>query len=306
MMKDLGLLGLLLSVSLGLSACGAPTGNANLASVNTNSGVANSISNSNINAVSTSGATVDTREPSQYQATVKLSFQTLGTNAQQSALPQLAAEVARSGDDRVMEFNLPTNEKVIFLDKGGVSYLILPSRKQFAELTKEALGFEVRRLMMPAEIVHQAKTVPGIKLVGEEVQNGRQVIRYAYQAQANTNTAASTIATESYMIVDKETGLPLRTETVSQSQSGGNVNGVNGVRIVTEMTDIKDTPDPSLFNLPTDYQKIDPETVKANINAIFQVVSAIAANVMQQASQHPASSNTNTNANTFATPTMTP
>ena len=44
MMKDLGLLGLLLSVSLGLSACGAPTGNANLASVNTNSGVANSIS----------------------------------------------------------------------------------------------------------------------------------------------------------------------------------------------------------------------------------------------------------------------
>ena len=42
------------------------------------------------------------------------------------------------------------------------------------------------------------------------------------------------------MLVDKQTGLPLRTETVSQSQSGGNVKGVNGVRIVTEMTDIKD------------------------------------------------------------------
>jgi len=305
-MKDVGLFGVLVAFATMFSACGAPTGNANLAAVNTNSGVANSISNSNLNNVSTTGATVYTREPSQYQATVKLSFQTLGNNGQQSTLPTLMANVARSGDDRVMEFTLPTNEKVIYLDKGGMSYLILPSRKQYAELTKEALGFEVRRLMMPSEIVQQAKSVPGMKLVGEETQNGRQVVRYAYEAQANTNTAAGTVATESYMIVDKETGLPLRTETVSQSQSGGNVNGVNGVRIVTEMTDIKDTPDPALFNLPTDYQKTDPETVKANINAIFQVVSAIAANIMQQNAQRPASANTNANANTFATPTMTP
>ncbi|HYJ90769.1 MAG TPA: hypothetical protein VEV84_05650 [Pyrinomonadaceae bacterium] len=300
-MKGLVLFGVLLLFILGLSGCGAPTGNANLSAINTNSGVANSISNSNLNAVSTSGATVDTREPEQYQATVKLSFQTLGNNAQQSALPPLGANVARSGNDRVMEFNLPTNEKVIFLDKGGMNYLILPNRKQYAELTKEALGFEVRRLMMPAEIVQQAKAVPGMKLVGEEVQNGRQVVRYAYEAQANTNTAAGTVATESYMIIDKETGLPLRTETVSQSQSGGNVNGVNGVRIVTEMTDIKDTPDASLFNLPTDYQKIDPETVKANVNMIFQAISSIAAQMMQQ--NAPVS---NANANTRATPTMTP
>ena len=300
-MKGLVLFGVLLLFILGLSGCGAPTGNANLSAINTNSGVANSISNSNLNAVSTSGATVDTREPEQYQATVKLSFQTLGNNAQQSALPPLGANVARSGNDRVMEFNLPTNEKVIFLDKGGMNYLILPNRKQYAELTKEALGFEVRRLMMPAEIVQQAKAVPGMKLVGEEVQNGRQVVRYAYEAQANTNTAAGTVATESYMIIDKETGLPLRTETVSQSQSGGNVNGVNGVRIVTEMTDIKDTPDASLFNLPTDYQKIDPETVKANVNMIFQAISSIAAQMMQQ--NAPVS---NANANTRVTPTMTP
>ena len=305
-MKDVGLFGSFLVLCAIFSACGAPTGNSNLAAVNTNTGVANSISNSNLNTVSTTGATVDTREPSQYQATVKLSFQTVGNNGQQSALPTLVANVARSGDDRVMEFTLPTNEKVIYLDKGGMSYLILPSRKQYAELTKEALGFEVRRLMMPSEIVQQAKSVPGMKLVGEEMQNGRQVIRYAYEAQANTNTAAGTVATESYMIIDKETGLPLRTETVSRSQSGGSVNGVNGVRIVTEMTDIKDTPDPSLFNLPTDYQKIDPETVKANINAIFQVVSAIAANMMQQSAQPQPAANTNANANAFATPTMTP
>lgn len=299
-MRRIGLLGFsLLGMSFVFSACGSPTGNANLAAVNTNSGVANSISNSNLNAVTTTGSTVDTREPEQYQAAVKLSLQTLGSGSQQANLPNIGANVARQGDDRVMEFTV-ANEKFIFLDKGGKNYLILPNRKQFAELTQESLGFEVRRMMMPEQMVKQAKAVPGMRLVGEETQNGRRAVKYAYQAQANTNTNAGTVATESFMIVDKETGLPLRTETVSQSQSGGNIQGVNGVRIVTEMTDIKTTPDASLFNLPTDFAKIDPEAVKANVNAIFQVVSAFVGQALRQ--NAPAASNTNT----MATPTATP
>jgi len=290
----------LVFIGVVLTGCGSPTGNANLTAVNTNAGVANSISNSNLNAVSIAGSTVDTREPEQYQAMVKLSFQTLGSGQQQANLPNIGANVARQGDDRVMEFTV-ANEKVIFLDKGGMNYLILPNRKQYAELTKEALGFEVRRMMMPEQIVQQAKAVPGMKLVGEETQNGRQVVKYAYQAQANTNTNVGTVSTESYMVVDKETGLPLRTETVSQSQNGGNVQGVSGIRIVTEMTDIKTTPDPSMFNLPADYAKIDPETVKANINLIFQAVNALVSQAMQQQNGQ-----TMSNSNVAVTPTTTP
>jgi hypothetical protein len=270
----------LLSVSLLLTSCGAPTGNTNLSAVNSNSNVANSVSNSNLNAVSTTGNSVDAREPSQYQATVKLALEGLGNNAQKTSLPTIAANVARSGDDRMMEFNLPTNEKVIFLDKGGKNYLILPGRKQYAELTQETLGFEVRRLLMPEQIVAQAKGLTGMKLAGEETLNGRQVMKYAYQSATNTNTAAGTVATESQLIVDKETGLPLRTETVSQAQ--GNVQGVNSVRVVTEMTDIKTTPDAAVFVLPTDYQKIDPETVKANLNLIFSAVGALVGQAMKQ------------------------
>ena len=291
----------LLGAVLLLSACGSPTGNSNLTAVNTNVGVANSISNSNLNAVPTIGSTVDAREPEQYQATVKLSFETMGNGSQQASVPNIGANVARLGDDRMMEFTA-LNEKAIFLDKGGKNYLILPNRKQYAELNQDTLGFEVRRLMMPEQIVQQAKSVPGMRFVGEETQNGRQVLKYAYQAQANTNTNVGTVNTESYMIVDKDTGLPLRTETVSQSQSGGNVQGVSGVRIVTEMTDIKTNPDPSLFNLPTDYAKIDPETVKANINAVFQVVSALAAQAMQQRPNQPGPANANTTATPYSTP----
>src|SRR5688572_18688195 len=265
-----------------ITSCGAPTGNTNLSAVNTNGNIANSISNSNLNAVSTSATSIDTREPDQYQATVKLALETLGNNAQRTSMPTIGANVARSGDDRMMEFNLPTNEKVIFLDKGGKNYLILPGRKQYAELTQEALGFEVRRMLMPEQIVAQAKALTGMKLVGEETQNGRQVVKYAYQSATNTNTAAGTVATESQLIVDKETGLPLRTETVSQAQGGANVQGMNTLRIVTEMTDIKTTPDPAVFELPADYQKIDPETVKTNINLIFSAVAAIVGQAMKQ------------------------
>lgn len=278
-----------------ITSCGAPTGNTNLSAVNTNSNVANSVSNSNLNSVSTTVSSVDTREPDQYQATVKLGLETMGNNGQRTSLPTLGANVARSGDSRVMEFNLPTNEKVIFLDKGGKNYLILPGRKQYAELTKETLGFEVRRMLMPEQIVAQAKALTGMKLVGEETQNGRQVVKYAYQAAANTNTAAGTVATESQLIVDKETGLPLRTETVSKAQGGANVQGMNALRVVTEMTDIKTMPDPMLFELPADYQKIDPETVKTNINLIFSAVAALIGQAMKQTA--PAAN---------ANPTVTP
>jgi hypothetical protein len=223
----------------------------------------------------------------------------MGSGQQQVNTPPIGAKVARSGNDRVMEFNLPTNEKVIFLDKGGTNYLILPGRKQYAELTKEALGFEVRRLMMPDQMVDHAKSVPGMKLIGEESVNGRAATKYAYQAVANTNSAAGTVATESYMLIDKETGLPLRTETVSQSQSGANVQGVSGARIITEVTDITKTPDPTMFELPVDFQKIDPETVRANVSLIFNTVAAIIGQAMNQA--RPTA-----NANTSAAPTGTP
>jgi hypothetical protein len=157
--------------------------------------------------------------------------------------------------------------------------------------------------MMPEQIVNQAKNLQGMRLVGEENQNGRTVVKYAYQSAANTQTGAGTVATESLLVVDKETGLPLRTETVAQSQSGGNVQGVSGGRVVTEMTDIKTTPDPALFNLPTDYAKIDPNVVKAQVNAIFQIVATFVGQAIQNA--QPGAAN-NTNTNTMATPTATP
>jgi len=302
-----GLFSLLLTFSVAILAvaCGAPTGNTNPTAVNSNASVANSLSNSNMNVSTTvTGNTVDAKEPDQYQADIKLSIQSMGSN-QTASLPTLGATVARSGDDRVMVFNLPTNEKAIYLDKGGMNYLILPNRKQYAELNKESTGVEIRRLLMPEQIVNQVKGIPGVTRAGEETSNGRQVVKYTYESATNTNTQAGTVGTQSVILVDKETGLPLRSETVSQSQTGGNVNGISGLRVVTEMTDITATPDTSLFQLPTDYQKIGPETVRAQINLIFNVVANVLGQAMNAQNQQPAATantNANTNANVYSAP----
>ncbi|HEX8289731.1 MAG TPA: hypothetical protein VF556_17250 [Pyrinomonadaceae bacterium] len=266
---------------------------ANLVNTNTNANIANSfvnasntnVSNTNSNATS---VVIETREPEQYEAKVALRAEALG-DTQKANFPPLTATVARNGTERRMEFVLPgNNERVIYLDKAGTNYLILPNRKQYAELNRESLGFEVRRMLLPEQIVQQVKNLKGLQMVGEEQLNGRTVTKYKYEAVANTQTQAGQVETESFLIVDKETGLPLRSETVVQSQSGGNVQGFKGLRLVTEMSDIKTTADAAAFSLPPEYTKVEAEQVKAQVNLIFGVAMQLFGQMMNQ--QRPTAS----------------
>ena len=301
------------SVSLLSSGCGAPAGGNVGTNANTTlSNNANLNININSNAVSVNtntdpatGAVIETREPEQYQATVSVKFETLGE--QKMTIPTMQAVVARNGEDKRMEFTLPNNEKLIYLDKPNQPIVISPSRRQYAELTKDAVGFEVRRMLMPAEIVNQVKNQRGVERVGEEQLSGRTVIKYRYGATANTGTQAGQVNTESFIYVDKETGLPLRSETVSQSQTGGNVQGISGVRVVTEMSNISTNVDPSLFTVPNDYARVEPEQVRQQATLLFNAAMAVAQQLMRSGGgggiaapqQSPA-------ANTMASPAMSP
>ena len=280
-------LGLVSAVGLAALGCGAPATTSNVNTANGNFANASNLNTNSANS-NTSATTYQFAEPNSYQGVMRLTFETMGQQPQsKNTLPPIVAMVARNGADRMMEFTLPTNEKVQYVEKGEMQYIVLPSRKQYAELTDEALGFEVRRLMMPEQIVNQLKAIPGVTLAGEENLNGRQVVRYTYNRATNTNSQVGTVATDSYFLIDKETGLPVRSETVSQSASGGNVQGVSGLRLVTEMTDIRSEPDPNLFNVPTEFQRIDPEQVKAQANILFQAAAAVIGQMINQAKVSP-------------------
>lgn len=277
-------------VSPAMFGCGAGLTNVNSAKSNTttSNSVANGVNATNVN----TAAAVEAREPEQYQATVTLKLEAVGSQ-QQTALPTVSATVARNSVDRRMEFEMPAGGRIVFLDKGGINYLILPDKKQYAELNRESLGFDTRRMLMPEHIVQAVKGVRGLERVGEEKYNGRDVVKYRYASVADTRSQAGQVATESFLLVDKETGLPLRSETVSQSQSGS-VQGYSGLRVITEITDLKTDVPAGLFDLPTDLQKVDPSKVRSQVDTIFNALTALLTQIMQQ---------TPNLANTAGTPT---
>lgn len=268
------------------TGCQPPAGNGNLMANRSNTNTSSLAVNSNTANPVTGPNTVDAREPEQYQAAVKLKFEATG-DQRSAPMPAIGAIVARKGTDRRMVFNLPTGEKIVYLDKGDLHYVVLPDRKQYAELNKDAVGFEVRNMLMPEQIANQIKTIKGVEKVGEENLNGRAVIKYSYGATADTKTKAGTVETESYIIIDKETGLPLHSETFSQSQGGADVQGYKGLRFVTEMSDIKTDVEPSLFEVPAGFQKVDPEQVKTQAKMIFDAAMLIIGQALKQVQAAP-------------------
>lgn len=267
-------------------ACQQPVTNNNANTTNINVNINRNINTnlnanvSNANMANETGVTVDTKEPDQYQATVSLRLETSGD--QKMTMPPLKAEVARNGANRRMEITAPNGEKIVYLETNGKNLIIAPQRRQYGELSKESLGFDVQNLMMPGQIVNRVKSMKGVEKVGEEKVDGREAIKYRYSATTNTQTKAGNVETESFILVDKETGLPLRSFTNSQSQSG-NVQGISGLSLITEMSNIRTTADESLFAAPTDYKQVEPEQIRQQVNQLLSVVMAIIGQVMQSA-----------------------
>ena len=262
--------GLVLSAFiLATSGCRG-TGTESNVNINTNISNANVAANANTNPQPISALAA--REPEKYKGTLVLTAQTEGGD-KAIGIPTVTAEVARNGADRRLSFKLPDGSDLIYLDRAGIPYVIAPGRKQYAELTPAATGFQIQKLMTPGQIISQLDRLKGIEAAGEESVNGRSALKYRYAKTANTNTSAGTVSTESFIFIDKETGLPLRAELFSEAS--GNVEGVKGVKIVAEMRDITTDVDSSLFEVPAGLNKVPEEQVRAQVNALIGTLGAI-------------------------------
>ena len=261
-----------LSVTLfSLSGCtrGPAESNVNL-NVNTNVNANANLAPVNANAA-TAPSTLAAREPDRYRATLVFSAQTEG-GEKTIGIPTLSAEVAKNGSDRRLSFKLPDGSDLIYLEHNGTPYAILPARKQYAELTPEATGFQIRKLMTPGQLVAYLDRLQGIQFVDEEQQSGRTALKYRYDRTSETKTSAGEVKTESFVYIDKDTGLPLRAEIFSEAS--GNVQGVKSAAFVAEMRDINTEPDLSLFEVPAGYNKIPEAQVRQQVDAITNAIAA--------------------------------
>ncbi len=284
---------LLSGIGLLSSACQTTT-NTN---TNTNSNLSanvNASSAANANVSPGSIASIAAREPEQYRATLVLSAETEG-GEKTIGIPTLSAEVARNGADRRVAFKLPDGSDLIYLEKAGQHIVIAPGRRQFAELTPEATGVQLQYLMTPGQLVSRLENLKGVERVGEETINGRAAEKYRYARTANTDTQAGQVNTEAFVYVDKETGLPLRSELYAEAT--GNVQGMKGAKVVAEMRDITRTIDPAWFEVPEGYSKVPPEQVRQQIQALTNMAGAVLRSLLSSGTTQP---------NPAATPSPSP
>lgn len=251
------------------TAANANTGNAN-STVSVNS--ANSANMTTSTVTTNNGQTIEAKEPDKYSATMVAA---LAATGQQQAKGQAEVKVARNGSDRRYSITLPVYGELVFLDKADKRYVVMPARKQYAELTQELTGVNMDqvRAMTPGQLVAYATRQQGVERVGEETLNNRQAVKYKVAGRAQTQTTAGQVQGESYIYVDKETGLPLRIEGFGQSS--GNVQGVSGGNIVVETRDLKTDVNPSDFEIPQDYAKLTPEQVRQQVQQIMQGIQLL-------------------------------
>ena len=276
--------GAMLLLILVSSACQQPatnTGtNTNTTTINSN---ATNTSNANMGTSNMSGATINAREPEQYSATITLKLEVTGN--QNMSTPPLTANFARNGADRRISFKIPGGDEVIYLDRANKHYVIVPGRKQYAEIDSQSTGFNVPDIMTPAQVVNQVKGVSGCEQAGEEPYGGRNATKYRCTAAARTGTQAGEVKTESFIYVDKDTGLPLRSESIVTSS--GNVAGANTVKIVTEMSNIQTTVTPDTFAEPQGMSKVDPAQVRSQVESVVRAALVFAQSMMQTSSAPP-------------------
>jgi hypothetical protein len=269
------------------SGCGTTTTTNSNANANTNATANTNINaapaNTNTGAESLSG--IAAREPEKYRALLVLSAETEG-GEKTIGMPTLSATIARSGDARRVAFKLPDGSELIYIDSADHHYVLLPSRKQYAELTPEAVGFQIQRLMTPGQLVSHLEKLKGVERVGEESLNGRTAIKYSYASTVNTKTQAGDVKNQAYVYVDKETGLPLRSELVSQAS--GEVKGMTQAKIVAEMRDISTDVDPSMFEVPVGLKKIPPEQIRSHIDSITSTATALVKALLANLNTTPA------------------
>jgi hypothetical protein len=269
-----------------IASSGCARGPATNANINTNINTnvnANASAATNINAT-TAPSTIAAREPDNYKATIVFTAETEGGD-KAIGIPTLSADVAKNGADRRLAFKLPDGSDLIYLEHAGVQYGIAPARKQYAELTPEATGFQIHKLMTPGQLVAYLDRLQGIEFVDEEQMNGRTALKYRYARTAQTQTSAGEVKTESFVYVDKDTGLPLRAELFSEAS--GNVQGVKGARLVAEMRNIQTNVDPSLFEIPTGLNKVPEAQVRAQVDAVANTIAAVLRSLLSNMQNAP-------------------
>ncbi len=84
------------------------------------------------------------------------------------------------------------------------------------------------------------------------------------------------------------------------------MQGVKGARIIAEMRDINTTVESSLFEVPTGFNKVPPEQIKQQINALANMAGALIKSLLGNMNAQASPAATVSPAATLSPSTKTP
>jgi len=218
---------------------------------------------------------IDLPEPDRYSLTTTVSIEPTGTSPNAN-IPPLQFTFARLGPDTSLSFRLPDPVgQVIYLEKAPMKYLIFPARSQYVELDPDELGFQLGSLMSPTTTLQRLRARGQYEKLGMDNVDGKPAVKYRFAGTTDTRTSMGTLQADSIVYLDRDTGLPLRTEISANASNG------SGARIVTTSQKIDPYPDPALFTVPTDMKKVSSTELKQQVQSFVGAIRVVVESMRQ-------------------------
>lgn len=204
-----------------------------------------------------------TKEPERYQATMV----TKGSLGEQSKIPGMSELkttemlVARDGERRRIDVELFPGTKVTYLQLPQGSYMLVPDKKIYAEFKPgegEGQSGQMKNGspdFSPDKLLNQSAGGARYEKLGAEDVGGRSTMKYRVTTTGRTG-AAKEATTETLIWIDEALGMPIKSETTN---TGG---AANGSKYSTELRDLKQEVDASVFELPPDYRKVEQKELQ--------------------------------------------
>ncbi|MFY9555950.1 MAG: hypothetical protein WAV47_14670 [Blastocatellia bacterium] len=245
---------LLLIVVAGCGCLGCTDGtkgiNANSSAASTPRQDANANSASS---VTVPAAAVEITEPDRYSSAITISAQAASDTPTSMVTQQF--NFARFDADRRWDFVLPEPiGQTTYLEKSGLRYLVFLERKQYVELSEDALGFQPATTLTAGAMAEHLKERVRYEQLGVELVNGRPAIKYRLAASGDASNQV-----DGAIFVDQEIRLPLRAEVNVSAQGGAKS------RVIFEVRDVRLNPDRAQFDVPGGMKKVTPQEAKQEI-----------------------------------------
>jgi hypothetical protein len=184
-----------------------------------------------------------TKEPDHYRAT-----RTISQTEPGGKTITIKTNILRAGPSRREELESPDSPTLVYLEKAGERFLLLPDAKIYstvdAQFAMPGSLDDNATESSPDRVLHTEAIQTTYQKLPDEVLEGKSVGKYKVTVNANTGRSVSNSVT--LVWVDEKLGMPVKTE----------MSSTNGSRTTMQLSAISLEVNAADFEIPAGYKKV--------------------------------------------------